>query len=131
MLVGASDGPMATQIRAQVAARHGRHAYRGHSAHFFFTSYARPTRRWTHANQDRVRAHDEAGVTDNKQNMVAATHDIDADTHREFFDAYVTALKNAFVDHEGDNETQILLIDDIYHESIANVYGVSIRLRWR
>ncbi|WP_436346993.1 PD-(D/E)XK nuclease family protein [Natronorubrum sp. FCH18a] len=68
-----------------------------------------------------------AEVTGNKRNMIAAPYDIDADSPEEFFDAYVGALKAAFVDLVVDNEKLVALIDEIYAESIHDVYGVSIR----
>lgn len=68
-----------------------------------------------------------AELTGNKRNMVVATYDIDAESHEDFFDAYVMALKTAFNDLVVDNERLISVIDDVYSESIDEVYGVSTR----
>jgi hypothetical protein len=67
-----------------------------------------------------------AETTGNKQNMVTATYDIDADSHETFFDAYVTALSDAFTDLVVDNEDLVSLLDECYRESVEDVYDVSI-----
>jgi len=66
-----------------------------------------------------------AEITGNKRNMVVATYDIDATSPEAFFDAYVAALKAAFVDLVVDNEELIVLIDDLYAEAIDEAYGGS------
>jgi hypothetical protein len=68
-----------------------------------------------------------AELTGNKRNMVVATYDIEAESHEDFFEAYVRALKKSFVDLVVDNEQLISVIDDIYSASIEDVYGVSIQ----
>ena len=65
-----------------------------------------------------------AEVTGNKRNMIEATYDIDVGAHEEFFDAYVAALQDAFVDLVVENEKLIATIDELYDESIDRVYGV-------
>lgn len=67
-----------------------------------------------------------AEITGNKRNMLVATYDINADSHEDFFDAYVTALQTAFVDFVVNNEKLVSVIDEIYWNSIDKVYGVSI-----
>lgn len=67
-----------------------------------------------------------AEVTGNKGNMLAATYDIEAASHGDFFDAYVAALKEAFVDLVVDNEELIRTIDDAFTASIAREYGESV-----
>ncbi|MFC4440252.1 MULTISPECIES: hypothetical protein [Natrialbaceae] len=66
-----------------------------------------------------------AEVTGNKRNMIEATYDIDVDAYEGFFDAYVAALQDAFVDLVVENEELIATIDELYDESIDQVYGVS------
>jgi hypothetical protein len=66
-----------------------------------------------------------AEITGNKRNMMVATYDIDATSPEAFFDAYVAALKAAFVDLVVDNEELIALIDDIYVKALEEAYGVS------
>ncbi len=66
-----------------------------------------------------------AEVTGNKRNMMVATYDIDVDAHEDFFDAYVAALQEAFIDLVVENEELIATIDELYNESIDQVYGVS------
>ena len=58
--------------------------------------------------------------------MIEATYDIDIDAHEDFFDAYVAALQDAFVDLVVENEELIATIDELYDESIGRVYGMSI-----
>ena len=66
-----------------------------------------------------------AEVTGNKRNMIEATYDIDVDAHEDFFDAYVAELQEAFVDLVVENEELTATIDELYDESIDQVYGVS------
>jgi hypothetical protein len=66
-----------------------------------------------------------AEVTGNKRNMIEATYDIDVDAHEDFFDAYVAALQSAFIDLVVENEELIAIIDELYDESIDQVYGLS------
>lgn len=63
-----------------------------------------------------------ADVTGNKRDKIVATYDIDAESGVQFFDAYVDALAEAFVDFVIDNPELISLIDDVYDESLRNVY---------
>jgi hypothetical protein len=69
-----------------------------------------------------------AEITGNKRNLVVATYDIEADSAEDFFDAYVAALKRAFVNLVVDNEALIALIDEISAKSIYEVYGTEIDL---
>jgi hypothetical protein len=66
-----------------------------------------------------------AEVTGNKRNMIETTYDIDVDAYEDFFDAYVAALQEAFVDLVIENEELIATIDELYDESIDQVYGLS------
>jgi hypothetical protein len=66
-----------------------------------------------------------AEPTGNKRNMLVATYDIDVESHESIFEAYVMALETAFVDLAVDNEELISVIDDIYRESIEEVYDIS------
>lgn len=68
-----------------------------------------------------------AEITGNKRNMLVAKYNIDAESHEDFFDAYVMALKTAFAHLVVDNERLISVIADIHSESIEHVYGVSTR----
>jgi hypothetical protein len=51
--------------------------------------------------------------------------DSDGDAHEDFFDAYVAALQDTFVDLVVENEELIATIDELYDESIDQVYGLS------
>lgn len=66
-----------------------------------------------------------ADVTGYKRNMIAATYDITADSSEAFFDAYIDALEQAFVDLVVDNMELVGLLDEVYAESVEEVYGVS------
>lgn len=70
-----------------------------------------------------------AEITGNKLNVIAATYDIDTVAHGDFFDAYVAALKRAFTGLVVENRGLVSVLDEIYAESISEIYGVSIS--WR
>lgn len=61
---------------------------------------------------------DAAEVTGEKRNLIRATYDIPVDEHDDFFDAYIAALRQAFVEHAGDNDRLVALITDTYDEAI-------------
>lgn len=45
-----------------------------------------------------------SSVTGNKRNMIEAAYDIETDAYDEFFEDYVVALEQAFVEHVVENE---------------------------
>jgi len=61
-------------------------------------------------------------ITGNKSNVIEAVYNIHVDTHDDFFEAYVAALKRAFEDHVVENERLVSLIDDAYEDAIDKVY---------
>lgn len=67
-----------------------------------------------------------AELTGNKRNLVVATYDIDTDAREEFFEAYVAALREAFIDLVADNPDLVSTFDEAFYESIEAVYGVPI-----
>lgn len=60
-------------------------------------------------------------ITGNKTNLLETSYDIDVRSHDTFFDAYIAALQEAFVDHAVDNEELIRTIDDIYEKSFNKI----------
>lgn len=60
-----------------------------------------------------------AELTGKKRNRIEATYDIRTADHDDFFEAYVGALKRAFVDHAAVNDELTRLIDDAYDEALA------------
>lgn len=66
---------------------------------------------------------DEAGVTGNKRDKLVAEYDIDADEHGDFFEAYVAALRTAYLDLVVENEALISIFDDLFGQSLREVYG--------
>ncbi|WP_170977464.1 PD-(D/E)XK nuclease family protein [Halorussus salinisoli] len=60
-------------------------------------------------------------ITGNKSNLLEVTYDIDVKNHESYFEAYIAALRDAFVDHVVDNEELVSKIDDIYTESLEEI----------
>ena len=63
---------------------------------------------------------DAAELTGNMHNQIEVTYDIPVDTHDDFFEAYVAALRQAFIEHAIENEELISEIDSIHQESLEN-----------
>ncbi|WP_255170075.1 PD-(D/E)XK nuclease family protein [Natrononativus amylolyticus] len=66
-------------------------------------------------------------VTGNKRDMLVATYDIETDAHDDFFEAYIAALEQAFVEHVVANEQLLMLLDSAYRDALEHVYGVSVK----
>jgi hypothetical protein len=71
---------------------------------------------------------DEATLTGNKRNMIAATYDIAPNEHDDFFAAYVAALQEGFRDLVVENPDLITILDDVYTHAVADVYGTQITM---
>ena len=59
-----------------------------------------------------------AELTAQRRNLIEATYEIPVDEYDDFFEAYIVALAEAFVDHAAENQELIELIDRIYEDSI-------------
>ena len=59
-----------------------------------------------------------AEVTGNKRNMIKAKYGIPVEHHDTFFEAYIAALKQAFVEHIAENEELVTEISSAYDESL-------------
>ncbi|MFC4986836.1 PD-(D/E)XK nuclease family protein [Saliphagus infecundisoli] len=66
-----------------------------------------------------------SSVTGNKRNMIEATYDIETDAYDGFFEAYVAALEQAFVEHVVKNEQLVELLEGAYFDALDDVYGLS------
>jgi len=60
-------------------------------------------------------------LTGNSRMLMQGTYPIDVAGHGTFFEAYIEALKDAFVDNVVENREFIKTIDDIYEESFNNI----------
>lgn len=67
-------------------------------------------------------------VTGNKRNMLVATYDIDTEEYDDFFSAYIGALQEAFLGYVVEGKEGIALIDEVYQDSLQEVYDASIEL---
>lgn len=71
---------------------------------------------------------DAAGLTGNKRNMISAEYDISPEEHNDFFAAYVAALEQGFSDLVVENPDLIAILDDIYTDAVADVYGTELTM---
>jgi len=69
-----------------------------------------------------------ASRTGNKRNLISAEYDIVPEEHDDFFTAYVTALERGVRDLIVENPELITLLDDIYTDAVADVYGIDIQM---
>ena len=66
---------------------------------------------------------DTAALTGQQRNLIEATYDIRVEAYDGFFEAYIAALQQAFVDHALANESLLTIIDEICADSIEDYYG--------
>lgn len=59
-----------------------------------------------------------AELTGQKRNLIEARYDIPTDEHDDFFDAYIAALEQAFVEHAIENEPLVETIGSTYEEAL-------------
>ncbi len=60
-------------------------------------------------------------LTGKPRMLMQGTYPIDVAGHETFFEAYISAVKDAFVDNVVEHEEFIRTIDDIYEESFENI----------
>lgn len=60
-------------------------------------------------------------LTGKPRMLMQGTYPIDVAGHETFFEAYISAVKDAFVDNVVEHEEFIRTIDDIYKESFENI----------
>jgi hypothetical protein len=60
--------------------------------------------------------------------MISAEYDIAPGEHEDFFAAYVAALERGFSDLAAENPELIAILDDIYTDAVAEVYGTDISI---
>ena len=60
-------------------------------------------------------------LTGKSRMVMQGTYPIDVAGHETFFEAYICAVKDAFVDNVVENEEFIRTIDEIYEESFENI----------
>lgn len=72
---------------------------------------------------DRIQsvAPDRMRLTGNPRMLMEGTYPIDVTGHETFFEAYVAAVKEAFLDNTVEHEEFIRTIDDIYEDSFENI----------
>lgn len=59
-----------------------------------------------------------AALTGKKRNLIEARYDIRTDAHEDFFQAYIAALEEAFMEHAADNGALLSTIESIYEQAI-------------
>ena len=64
-----------------------------------------------------------ARIVGNRRDKIEAVYEIQVGESRDFFEAYIDALKQAFVEIAAENTVLLGLIDEIYEESFTEVYG--------
>jgi hypothetical protein len=69
-----------------------------------------------------------ASRTGNKRNMISAEYDIIPDEHDNLFTAYVAALERGFSELIIKNQELVKILDDIYTDAVAEVYGTEIEI---
>ena len=62
-------------------------------------------------------------VTGSKGNKIKATYAIPVEEYEAFFEAYIAALTNAFVEHTVENKELIKMLDELYIASVKAYRG--------
>lgn len=73
------------------------------------------------AEKDRIRellSGTSGSLTGNKLTKFIATYDIPVSSSEEFFEAYTTALQDAFVDFVVENPELIRVLGRMFHDSV-------------
>ncbi len=61
---------------------------------------------------------DASELTGEKRNLIEAEYDIRVDENNDFFEAYIEALKRAFIDHVTENDELVAELDSVYEDAI-------------
>lgn len=63
-----------------------------------------------------------ADITGNKKDKIVVPYDIEVERHDDFFSAYLSALETAYVELVANNRDLVAIIDDVFTESLIDVY---------
>ncbi len=69
-----------------------------------------------------------ASLTGTKRDLISAEYKIAPDKHEDFFAAYVAALERGFSDLVVENPELVTILDNIYIDAVAEVYGTEIEM---